>query len=150
MKKILILGTCFCAAAAANAQTTIFDHTFDGSGTQPLGGTAEDYSGVEWSTGGIDGTNFIFADGSTDSRAGAMLAYEFTSGMYEITARTVNSDTFLGIGVTTSSPAEGSYVTNSSNFGTFAVRSGGAFTFWEGAGNANSNSGGSIGDYIGD
>ncbi|WP_269522643.1 PEP-CTERM sorting domain-containing protein [Coraliomargarita parva] len=149
MKHIPILGITLFAASAVNAQTTIFDHTFDGSGSTALGTTTEDYSGVAWSTDGFDGTDFIFADGTTDSRAAALLAYSFTSGTYEITATTLVADTFLGIGLTTSDPVQMAYVNDGDSYSTFAIRSNGDFEFWEGPGSSITNDGGAVGDYNG-
>ncbi len=144
MKNIPILGIALFAASAANAQTTIFDHTFDGSGATPLNGTAEDESGLNWSVGGSvdDGPNYIYADGEVSTRGGAVLAYSFGTGIYEVTSKLTVDSGFSTIGFTTSNPVVGSYF--GASWANFGIRSNGDFEFWEGAGNTGVNDGGNL------
>ncbi len=150
MKYIPILGLALFAASAASAQTTIFDHTFDGSAATPLNGTAEDYSGVLWTVGGGTAPE-IYANGVATDRGGAVLAYAFTTGVYEVTSQYTAGASVAGITFTTSDPAVGDWVSGGVDlWGTFALRSSGDFEFWEGSANLNGNDGGNlVSDYGG-
>ncbi|WPJ96772.1 hypothetical protein SH580_03510 [Coraliomargarita algicola] len=135
---LLLLATC------VNGQKVLFDHQFDGASDVLLSRTYEDKSGLPWLVGGMDGSNFMYADGRTNTRGGAMLACRFRTGYYELTATIVENDTFLGIGFTSSDPLQGSYFIDS--WGTFALRSSGDFEFWEGPGATVINDGGNVVD----
>ncbi|WPJ96776.1 hypothetical protein SH580_03530 [Coraliomargarita algicola] len=154
MKTIPILGLTLFAATLVNAQTIIFDHDFTdyaGGATDGLGGTTVDGGSATWSVAGFTGKDpeeapYIYANGDV-TRGSAMLAYTFTTGVYELTA-TLNAGSLstIGFSVSATVPTNSYY---SQQVASFGLRGGstGEFEFFEGLGTGGGNDGGTLASY---
>ncbi|MDQ8193023.1 PEP-CTERM sorting domain-containing protein [Coraliomargarita sp. SDUM461004] len=141
---LIILSASVALTSSLSAQAT-FDYNFTGDGSTDLHGV----------DGWIVGTasSSIKTDGSTSGSNGAVIAYDFGSGVYEtstyVDMSAASGNNFAaGLFFTNSDPVVGGYVTNSvSPFGTFGIRGNGNLQFWSGEGTAGGVAAGNISNF---